>query len=104
MLKGGVDWRDRMSLRGCAYRFSTGAPPERLCAPLVEYIQQRGGEVRLNSRLREIELNADGSVAQYRLTDGSAVQGDLYVSAMPGQHDTPWLDLVEVWCSRGAGV
>ncbi|MEW5299673.1 MAG: hypothetical protein WDW36_002664 [Sanguina aurantia] len=42
-----------------------------------------GGEVRLNSRLKEIELNADNSVSGYRLTNGELVQGDLYVSAMP---------------------
>ena len=61
-----------------------GAPPERLCAPLVEYFQARGGEVHLNKRLKEIELAEDGNVAGFRMADGSLVTGDLYVSAMPG--------------------
>lgn len=64
--------------------FLDGAPPDRLCDPMVQHFTSRGGEVRLNSRLKEIELNADNSVSGYRLTNGELVQGDLYVSAMPG--------------------
>ena len=63
-----------------------GAPPERLCEPLVQYITARGGEVQLNSRLQEIELADDGAVSAFRLTDGRRVEGDLYISSMPGQH------------------
>ena len=51
----------------------------------MEYITQRGGEVQLNSRLQEIELAEDGNVAAFRLTDGRRVEGDLYISSMPGQ-------------------
>ena len=40
---------------------------------------------RMNSKLQQIELNADDSVKCFKLADGSAVEGDLYVSAMPGQ-------------------
>ena len=69
-------------LASCA---STGAPPERLCAPLVDYITARGGEVQLNSRLQEIELAEDGAVTAFRLSDGRRVEGDLYISSMPGR-------------------
>ena len=38
----------------------------------------------MNARLKEIELNSDDTVKCYRLADGSTIEGDLYVSAMPG--------------------
>lgn len=38
----------------------------------------------MNARLKEIELNDDDSVKCFRLADGSTIEGDLYVSAMPG--------------------
>ena len=56
----------------------------RLCEPLVEYFRARGGEMRLNSRLQSIQLDEEGLVDGFRLTDGTTVRGDLYVSAMPG--------------------
>ena len=54
----------------------------------MEYITSRGGEVQLNSRLQEIELADDGDVAAFRLTDGRRVEGDLYISSMPGGYGT----------------
>ncbi|AIE74787.1 Phytoene desaturase, pro-zeta-carotene producing [Synechocystis sp. PCC 6714] len=73
---------------GSKMAFLDGAPPERLCQPLVDYIAERGGEVHLNKPLKEILLNEDGSVQGYliRGLDGAAdevIQADLYVSAMP---------------------
>merc|ERR1712124_12512 len=47
------------------------------------HIEANGGEVRLNSRLQEIELDADGNVSGYILSGGERVEADLYVSAMP---------------------
>ncbi len=52
----------------------------------MEYITARGGEVQLNSRLQEIELADDGNVAAFRLTDGRRMEGDLYISSMPGRY------------------
>ena len=49
---------------GSKMAFLDGAPPERLCQPMVDYITARGGEVRLKAGLKRIELNADGSVAR----------------------------------------
>lgn len=66
--------------------FLDGAPPERLCKPIVEYFSAKGGEVRLNSRLKEIVLNDDGTVKHFALANGQEVTGDLYVSAMPGEN------------------
>ena len=68
--------------------FLDGSPTERLCQPIVDYITERGGEVRLNSPLKEILLNSDGTVRGFliRGVNGAAdeeLTADLYVSAMP---------------------
>merc|ERR1719463_142379 len=68
---------------GSKMAFLDGAPPERLCKPAVAHIEANGGEVRLNSQLQEIELDADGNVSGYILSGGERVEADLYVSAMP---------------------
>ncbi len=65
--------------------FLDGAPPERLCGPMVEHIKARGGDVIMKAGVKNIELNEDGTVKQYNLLNGEAVQGDIYVSAMPGR-------------------
>ena len=36
---------------GSKMAFLDGAPPERLCQPMVDYITERGGEVHMNSPL-----------------------------------------------------
>ena len=64
--------------------FLDGNPPERLCMPIVNHIQSLGGEVRLNSRIQKIELNPDGTVKHFALTDGTQITGDAYVCAAPG--------------------
>ena len=64
--------------------FLDGAPPERLCQPLVDHFTARGGELRMNARLKTIELNDDGSVKCLELVGGEKVEADLYISAMPG--------------------
>ena len=43
-----------------------------------------GGEVRTNARLQEIVTNDDGSIQHFRMQDDTVIEGDLYVSAMPG--------------------
>ena len=73
---------------GSKMAFLDGAPPERLCQPMVDYITARGGEVRLNSPLKEITLNPDGSVKSFliRGLNGAAdeiLTADIYVSALP---------------------
>jgi 15-cis-phytoene desaturase len=72
---------------GSRMAFLDGNPPQRLCAPLVEYIRARGGEVIMKRALRAIELHQDGSVAAFRMGgsgEGEAqVKADVYVSALP---------------------
>ncbi|QYX30070.1 15-cis-phytoene desaturase [Sphaerospermopsis torques-reginae] len=72
---------------GSKIAFLDGSPTERLCQPIVDYITERGGEVRLNAPLKEILLNADGTVKGFLLRglDGKPdeeVTADFYVSAM----------------------
>ena len=71
---------------GSKMAFLDGAPPERLCEPIVQHIQNLGGEVHLNSPLTNIELEEDGSVKHYVIEKGSekeAIYADAYVSALP---------------------
>ncbi len=73
---------------GSKMAFLDGSPTERLCQPIVDYITERGGEVRLNAPLKEILLNEDGSVRGFLLRglNGAADQvftADAYICAMP---------------------
>ncbi|KAG2500804.1 hypothetical protein HYH03_001566 [Edaphochlamys debaryana] len=68
---------------GSKMAFLDGAPPERLCQPMVDYFTARGGELKMNARIKDIVLNEDGSVKHYKLTSGEIVEGDLYMSAVP---------------------
>lgn len=73
---------------GSKMAFLDGAPTERLCQPIVDYIIERGGEVHLKRPLKEFVLNDDGSVKGYLLRglDGNPDElftADAYVSAMP---------------------
>ena len=73
---------------GSKMAFLDGSPTERLCQPIVDYIRERGGEVRLNAPLKEILLNEDGTVKGFLLrglegAPDEVFTADLYVSAMP---------------------
>ncbi|MDJ0659757.1 MAG: 15-cis-phytoene desaturase [Crocosphaera sp.] len=73
---------------GSKMAFLDGSPTERLCQPLVDYISERGGEVRLNAPLKEILLNDDNTVKGFLLRGlngepDQLFEADLYVSAMP---------------------
>ena len=65
--------------------FLDGNPPERLCMPVVNHVRSLGGEVELNSRVKKIELNEDGTVKNFLLTNGNTIEGDVYVFATPGK-------------------
>lgn len=78
-------WWKQQEKHGSKMAFLDGNPPERLCMPIVEHIQSQGGEVRLNSRIQKIELNEDGSVNCFLLTNGNVIKGDAYVFATPGR-------------------
>ncbi|KAL6766569.1 PDS1 [Auxenochlorella protothecoides x Auxenochlorella symbiontica] len=68
---------------GSKMAFLDGAPPERLCQPVVDYIRERGGEVRMQAGIRRIETAPDGRVTGFKMADGSSLQADAYMSAMP---------------------
>lgn len=63
--------------------FLDGNQPERLCAPMAEHIKRKGGEVRTSSPVKRIVTNDDGSVKHLEMRDGSTIEADEYVSAMP---------------------
>ncbi|NET00782.1 MAG: 15-cis-phytoene desaturase [Sphaerospermopsis sp. SIO1G2] len=72
---------------GSKIAFLDGSPTERLCQPIVDYITAGGGEVRLNAPLKEIVLNADGTVKGFLMRGlngepDELVTADFYVSAM----------------------
>jgi len=73
---------------GSKMAFLDGNPPERLCEPIVEHIENMGGQVLLKHPLRRIELNEDGSVKSFVIggrdgRDETHMTADAYVSAMP---------------------
>ncbi len=73
---------------GSKMAFLDGAPPERLCQPIVDNIRSKGGEVYLNSPLRKINTNQDGTVKSFRIggkngTESTEIKADAYVSALP---------------------
>jgi 15-cis-phytoene desaturase len=73
---------------GSKMAFLDGSPTERLCQPIVDYITERGGQVRLNAPLKEILLNDDGTVRGFLLRGSEGAEdevftADAYVSAMP---------------------
>ncbi|KAH1047035.1 hypothetical protein J1N35_037819 [Gossypium stocksii] len=68
---------------GSKMAFLDGNPPERLCMPIVNHIESLGGEVRLNSRIKKLELNEDGTVKSFLLNNGNTIEGDAYVVATP---------------------
>ncbi len=73
---------------GSKMAFLDGAPPERLCQPIVDHIRASGGEVFLNSPLKKINLKEDGSVENFLIgsakeSNGKEIKADAYVSAMP---------------------
>lgn len=68
---------------GLQMAFLDGNQPDRLCAPMVDHIEARGGKVVTNSPIKEIVTNYDGSISHLLLRSGEKVVADEYVSAMP---------------------
>jgi 15-cis-phytoene desaturase len=83
---------------GSRIAFLDGSPTERLCEPLREYIEARGGTVRTDAPVKSILLNEDKTVAGLLLKGNEVVSGDAYVSAMPVDAlkkltPEPWRDM-----------
>ncbi len=61
-----------------------GSPHERIWVPLISQLEQRGVELRFNQRVQEIQYDVSGKrVTGFGMQDGSVVEGDIYISAMP---------------------
>jgi len=88
---------------GSKIAFLDGSPTERLCQPMVDYVTEHNGEVRLNAPLKEIVLNEDGSVKHFLMRGLNGAPdyietADLFVSAMSVDVlkailPTPWKEL-----------
>jgi 15-cis-phytoene desaturase len=63
--------------------FLDGNQPDRLCEPMKQHIEARGGTVKINSPVKEIVTNEDGTVKHLLMRSGEIVVADEYVSAMP---------------------
>lgn len=68
---------------GSRIAFLDGSPTERLCEPLKEYIEAKGGIVRTDVPVQRILTNDDDSVAGLLLKGDEIVSGDVYINAMP---------------------
>lgn len=68
---------------GLQMAFLDGNQPERLCEPMKQYIEARGGQVLTRKPVKEIVTNADGSVSHLILRSGEKIVADEYISAMP---------------------
>jgi 15-cis-phytoene desaturase len=61
-----------------------GSPHERIWMPLIALLEQRGVQVVFNRKVVQIVHDpAAQRVAGFKLDDGSLVEGDVYISAMP---------------------
>jgi 15-cis-phytoene desaturase len=68
---------------GSQTAFLDGNPPARLCEPIKEWVEKKGGKVVCSSPVTEIQLNEDNTVKSLRLANGTEVEADYYVSAVP---------------------
>lgn len=68
---------------GSQTAFLDGNPPERVCQPIKEWVESKGGEVVCSSPVAEIQLNDDSTVKSLQLANGTTVEADYYVSAVP---------------------
>ena len=68
---------------GSQTAFLDGNQPDRLCTPMVEHVEARGGKVVTGAAVKQICLAEDGSVAKLEMADGTEVVADYYVSAVP---------------------
>jgi 15-cis-phytoene desaturase len=68
---------------GSRIAFLDGSPTERLCEPLKEYIEARGGQVRTGAPVTRILLNKDETVAGLLMQGNEVLSADAYVNAMP---------------------
>jgi len=68
---------------GLQMAFLDGNQPDRVCKPMKDSIESKGGKVLTSSPIKEIVTNDDGSIEHLLLRTGEKVVADEYVSAMP---------------------
>ena len=68
---------------GLQMAFIDGNQPDRVCAPMRDHVESRGGKVHLNAPIKEIVTNDDGTVNHLLMRSGEKVVADEYISAMP---------------------
>ena len=68
---------------GLQMAFLDGNQCDRVCKPYQDFIESKGGSVTTEMPLKEIVTNDDGTVKHLKMRDGSEVEADYYVSAMP---------------------
>ena len=70
---------------GSQTAFLDGNQPDRLCAPMVQHIEARGGSVQLGKPLAALRVDdQSGSVLGLEMASGEVLSGyDYYVSAVP---------------------
>jgi 15-cis-phytoene desaturase len=67
--------------------FLKGSPETRLFAPLREYLEARGANIVFNARIKRIAYDPiTNAVSGFEMDDGSTLQADAYVSAMPAHN------------------
>jgi 15-cis-phytoene desaturase len=61
-----------------------GSPHERIWEPLMMRLQQRGVQILFDQKIEQIQYDVvENRVTGYLLEDGSVIEGDLFISAMP---------------------
>ncbi|MEO5951273.1 MAG: FAD-dependent oxidoreductase [Chloroflexia bacterium] len=69
---------------GSRVAFLKGSPEIRLFRPLLEKLSNMGVDVRFNSKVHSVKFDAaSNAVTGFEMEDGSTIEGDAYVSAMP---------------------
>jgi 15-cis-phytoene desaturase len=70
---------------GLQMAFLDGNQPDRLCKPMKDYIEERGGKVVTGMPIQEIVVNDNEAqdINHLLLRNGEKVVADEYVSAMP---------------------
>lgn len=68
---------------GLQMAFLDGNQPDRVCEPMKNHIEARGGKIVTSAPVKEIVTNDDGTVKHLLLRSGEKIEADEYISAMP---------------------
>ena len=69
---------------GSQTAFLDGNQPDRLCEPMREYIESKGGSVRLGAAVGKLIIDKDNNnIKSLLLRSGDVITADEYISAVP---------------------